>query len=51
MFIGFGHLELVHAIEQILSGGASIYPLLARMLLGQFRGAASDEDSSGGAAC
>ncbi len=48
---GCGHLELVHAIEQILSGGAPISPLLARMLLGQFRGGAGDEDTTGGAAC
>lgn len=34
---GCSHLELVLAIEQIQSGGAPISPLLARMLLGQFR--------------
>lgn len=35
---GCSHDELVLAIEQIQAGGAPISPLLARMLLGQFRG-------------
>lgn len=34
---GCSQVELVQAIEQIQSGGAPISPLLARMLLGQFK--------------
>lgn len=40
--------ELIEAIEQIREGGAPISPLLARMLLKQFRAAESDADAWGG---
>lgn len=40
---GCAHIELIQAIEQIQSGGAPISPLLARMLLGQFKGGKLEE--------
>ena len=40
---GCSQAELVQAIEQIQQGGAPISPLLARMLLGQFRTPAAGE--------
>ena len=43
---GCSHRELVQAIEQIQSGGAPISPLLARMLLGQFRAPPKGEGAS-----
>lgn len=43
---GCAHRELVQAIEQIQSGGAPISPLLARMLLGQFRAQPTGEGVS-----
>ena len=39
--------ELVQAIEQIQQGGAPISPLLARMLLGQFRAATPGMEGGG----